>query len=121
MSGFVEAVANAEETEAADADAATAFATEQSNTRKFTEMPSLTMRLNIVGFITDVWVLSLWCPLSPREAAGTFRIHVVRQMFLPLEATLPKPGASRAKRNRMRYVKRYTITSVKAQYVCDIR
>jgi hypothetical protein len=45
MSGFVEAVANAEETEAAEA--AAAFATERSNKRKFAQMPSLSMRLNI--------------------------------------------------------------------------
>jgi hypothetical protein len=50
MSGFVEAIANAEEKEAADA--APAFATEQSNKRKFAEMSSLSMRLNILG-ITD--------------------------------------------------------------------
>jgi hypothetical protein len=74
MSGFVEAVANAEETEAADADAATAFATEQSNTRKFTEMPSLTMRLNIVGFIDghiDVIELHYFSTLI-RELKGCF-------------------------------------------------
>jgi hypothetical protein len=45
MSGFVEAVANAQEKEAAEA--AAAFATERSNKRKFAEMPSLSMRLNI--------------------------------------------------------------------------
>jgi hypothetical protein len=49
MSCFVEAIANAEENEAPDA--AAAFATEQSNKRKFAEMPSVSMRLNIVGII----------------------------------------------------------------------
>jgi hypothetical protein len=47
MSWFVEAVANAEEKEAAEAAAAFKFATERSNKRKFAEMPSLRMRLNI--------------------------------------------------------------------------
>jgi hypothetical protein len=45
MSWFVEAVANAEEKEAAEA--AAVFASERSNKRKFAEMPSLRMRLNI--------------------------------------------------------------------------
>jgi hypothetical protein len=50
MSGLVESVANAEDKEADDA--AAGFATEQSNKRKIAEMPSLSMRLNIV-VITD--------------------------------------------------------------------
>jgi hypothetical protein len=72
MGAFVEAVANAEENEAAEA--AAAFATEQSNKHKFTEMPSLTMRLNIVGFIDgciDVIELHYFSTLI-RELKGCF-------------------------------------------------
>jgi hypothetical protein len=48
MSGFVEAVANAEEkVPPFPAEGAAAFATERSNKRTFAEMPSLSMRLNI--------------------------------------------------------------------------
>jgi hypothetical protein len=45
MSGFVEAVANAEDKEAADA--AATLATERGIKRKFAAMPSLSMRLKI--------------------------------------------------------------------------